>query len=210
MASQQNQVSRNTGYLTWLAVPRGLTLPVLLLLGSGIGQLIWLAIDSVKILSWLSGLASPFCMLCATAVWAMRDKAEISFNTETMNSDEYRNACKVQQSLRDRSTKYAAITSLAALVSASPAISQQLIGPIWQVMVVFSGAAVGFSVHSYLLANYWDHQLREHRSKVVFEQKRLREQQDLVSAIERSSALGQSGTTGWSVSSMSLTPPADH
>lgn len=186
MVAKQNQGAGSLASLAaWLAVPRGLTLFVLLALGAAIAQLLWLRIDSVKVLAWLSGMASPFCMLCAAAVWAMRDKADLAFLNDALSAEQYKNASRLERRLRGHSTMLAAFTSLAALFAAMPAVSNQLIGPIWQPMVLVGGAGVGFAIYAYLIANYWDHQLRAHRSQETYKRKRLDELAKLVEDGER-------------------------
>ncbi len=89
MASKQSYIGRIVSQVaTWLAVPRVVTLPILVLAGLGGGQLLWLYIDSVKVLAWASGMATPFCMMCATVVWAMRDRLDEAFDTEQMTSQD--------------------------------------------------------------------------------------------------------------------------
>lgn len=197
MAARQGPVGRCVSQLiAWLAVPREITLPLLSLLGAGGGQLLWHYVDSVKILAWASGMATPFCMMCATAVWTMRDRFDEGFDADDMSAQAYQRLVELITTHRVRSTFWASLTGLMALLSAVPAISNQLIGPIWHWMVLACGGAVAFAVYAYLLANYWDLQIRTFRNKQHLERKRQREMQDLLASIE-STRVPPPGT-GWS------------
>lgn len=214
MAFEQDKGAGNlTKLIAWLEVPRGFTLFALFALGLGLAQLLWIYVDSVKVLAWLSGLTAPFCMLCATAVWAMRDKADLAFLNESITAEEYLKASSLERTLRRRSTYLAARTCIAALFAAMPAISNQLIGPVWQAMVLAGGGAVGFAVHAYLVADHWDHQLRAHRSQDIYIRKRAEERQALINDIERGAFSGSSSANfppSWIDGPVLRTPGQDH
>lgn len=173
MAARKNRsggvVSR---LVSWLAVPRPITLPVLWVLSAAIGWALWQYVDSVKILAWLSGLASPFCTMCATVIWAMRDKLEDAVNTEEMSAEVYERFDGMNESHRNRSTFMASLVALMSLVAAAPAISNQLIGPIWEMSVIAACMAVATSIFGYQTANYWDLQIRRYKSQQVLQTKR--------------------------------------
>lgn len=186
MAFNQDQRSGQLARLgAWLAVPRRITLPVLFLVGSGLAHLIWLNVDSVKFFAWVSGITAPFCMLCAAAVWAMRDKADLAFLSDSLSAEEYKNASKLESQLRSRSTALAARTCIAASLASTAAVSNQLIGPVWHWMVLAGGAAAGYSVYAYLIAEHWDWQLRAHQSQEIYKRKRAEERAQLIADIER-------------------------
>lgn len=196
MASRQGYIGRTVSQVvSWLAVPRAVTLPVLMAVGIGGGQVLWHYVDSVKILAWASGMATPFCMMCATVVWAMRDRLDEAFDVDRMTSQEYQRMVDLVQSHRLRSTHWAAVTGLMALLSSVPAVSNQLIGPIWHWMVLGTGGAVSISVYAYLLANYWDHQVRAFKNKQRLDEKKRAERMALMEALQ-SSPTQQSGH-GW-------------
>jgi len=196
MASKQSYIGRNVSQLArWLAVPRGITLLVLVITGLSTGLLLWHFVDSVKVLSWISGMATPFCMMCATVVWAMRERLDEAFDTDQMTSREYKQLVNLSSKHRARSTHWSAVTGLMALVSSTPAVSNQLIGPVWSWMIVATGCAVAISIYAYLLANYWDHQMREYKIKQKIEGKRQAEQKELLEGLNQSQPL-KSGT-GW-------------
>lgn len=198
-------VSRLIG---WLAVPRVVTFPVLLLLGLGFAQLAWLFIDSVKILAWASGMASPFCMLCATAVWAMRDRIDDAVDTELMSSDEYQQFDQLVTKHRARSTSWAAVTAVMALVASMPAVSNQLVGPIWHWMVLSSGAAVGCAVYAYLLANFWEIQIRAHKGRQKLARKQQSERERLMQ--EMLAGAKPLNSSGWDGPKITLQGRLDH
>lgn len=203
MAARKNQrggfVSR---LVSWLAVPRLITLPVLLVVAAAVGWLLWRYVDSVKILAWLSGLASPFCTMCATVVWAMRDKLEDAVDTEQMSAVTYQKFDGLNESYRNRSTFMASLVALMSLVAAIPAISNQLLGPIWEASVIAASMAVATSIYGYQLANYWDLQIRRYKSQQILQAKKqsaqdvaLDEQRTLSTPSTQLSNLGM----GWSV-----------
>lgn len=173
-------ISRMIG---WLGIPRVVTLPIFLALSTGGAQLAWHFIDSVKVLAWVSGMASPFCMLCATVVWAMRERIDDSVDTELMSSLEYQRFEKLTSAHRWRSTAWAGGTAVLALVASMPAVSNQLIGPIWHWMVLASWAAVGGATYAYVLANHWDVQIRAYKSRQKLAQKQRDERDRLMQAM---------------------------
>jgi hypothetical protein len=211
MAFKQNQIpGHSSSWISSLAIPRRLTLPVLMLLGLATAQAVWLAFDSVKILAWLSGLASPFCMLCATAVWAMRDKAELAFTSDSLNSAEYLRAQNIENNLRHRSTLLAAQTAFSALIAATPAMSNQLIGPVWQIMVLGCGCAVAFAIYAYLISSFWEYQIRAQRSKEVFGRKQVSEQKELTEYVEKSAKNSSTLFPGWTEGPQLQSKKIDH
>lgn len=181
MAASKNRsggvVSR---LVSWLAVPRPITLPVLWIVGALVGWAFWSFVDSVKILAWLSGLASPFCTMCATVIWAMRDKLEDAVETEEMSAETYERFDGMNESHRNRSTAMASFVALMSLVAAAPAISFQLMGPIWEGTVIAAGMAVTTSIFGYQTANYWDLQIRRYKSQQVLQAKRQAAQEALL------------------------------
>lgn len=197
-------VSRLIG---WLAVPRVVTFPILIALGLGFAQLAWQFIDSVKILAWVSGMASPFCMICATAVWAMRDRIDDVVDTELMSAIEYQQFERLVSAHRTRSTTWAATTAMMALLASAPAVSSQLAGPIWHWMVLACGAAVGSAVYSYLLASYWETQIRAYKNRQKLADKQRRERELLMEEMRAGS--GSLSGSGW-VQGPTLNPPTRH
>lgn len=184
MVARQSEFGRAVSRLIgWLAVPRRITLPLLLSIGVGASQFIWWYVDSVKILAWLSGLATPFCMMCATVVWSLRDRIDGTIDADLLTSEQYRKLVELTNKHRAKSTALAARTALAALVSAMPAVSNQLIGPVWQSMVLAAGGAVSYSIYAYLIANSWDHEIRAKKNKDRYESKKQRENEELASML---------------------------
>lgn len=196
MATEQSYVGRVVSQLiNWLAVPRAASWPVLLLVGTGGGHLLWTLVDSVKILAWVSGMATPFCMMCATAVWAMRDRIEDAFDVDQMTAREYKNAVELETMHRGRSTFWAFISAMMALMSSMPAVSSQLIGPVWHWMLLVLGSAIGTSVYAYQLSAHWEKQIRAYKSKQRMQNKTQQEKRDLLVALR--STTGKSIGPGW-------------
>lgn len=161
MAAEQSNVGRTVSQLiSWLAVPRVITLPILVCLGVALAQLVWCYVDSVKIHAWLSGLAAPFCIMCATTVWGMREKLDELIDTDLLDGNAFERYVELTNSHRNKSTFWASLSALMGLIASGPALSNQFIGPVWQWMVLPAGGAVFVAIYAYLLANYWELQMR--------------------------------------------------
>lgn len=196
MVAREGFVGRAVGRLiAWLAVPRVATFPILLAAGLGVGELAWRFVDSVKILAWASGMAAPFCMICATSVWAMRDRLDDAIDTDQMSSNEYARFDQLAAKHRSRSTLWSGAAAVMALLAAAPAISNQLAGPIWHWTVLAAGAAVTCSLYTYQLASYWETQIRAYRSKQKLSAMKRREKQDLLDEI--GAGTGSLKEKGW-------------
>ncbi|MFC4788623.1 MULTISPECIES: hypothetical protein [Giesbergeria] len=198
MATGKDFVKRDIYLLIdWLAVPRKITLPTLIAIGLTIGQLLWIYIDSSKIFSWLSGLSSPFCMMCATVVWAMREKLDDTIDQDSMSASEYKSFVKLNNEHRNRSTQWAIFTGAMALISSFPAIADQLIGSVWHWMVLASCTAVASTIYPYLLAAYWERQAKNYVSQKKLEAKIKTEKRTLELLIGKSKNSNQPNK-GWS------------
>ncbi|WP_143015926.1 hypothetical protein [Paracidovorax cattleyae] len=209
MAAQQGHNRRATSRLiAWLAVPRVVTLPTLLCIGVGGGQLAWSLIDSVKILAWLSGMMTPFCMICATAVWAMRDRLDEAVETEQMSAQAYQAFEALVTKHRSKSTMWAAWCAVMALLGSMPAVSNQLIGPVWHWMVLCSAGAAAGALYAYMLSNHWDFQIRAFRSHQKLEAKRRQAKDELLSKLQKESKVNLG--RGWSQGPPLSKPTVQH
>lgn len=150
-----------------LIIPRPITRLTLAVLGVGLAELMWVLLPA-KLLAYASGVAAPYCLLIAGAVWSMRDKADSAFDGEMLTSEAYKRARNAASSIRRRSMARATYTAVAALMAGSAAISAQVAGPIWHWMVIGAGLAVAEASYSYLLAYHWEEQLR-----AIHEQRKL-------------------------------------
>jgi len=210
MAAQQDIIGRTVSrVIAWLAVPRPITLPALIGLGAGIGHLLWIYVDSIKMLAWVSGLATPFCMMCATAVWAMRGRLDDMLDKDPMSSSEYKKFVDLNNTHRNKSTFWAAFAAVMALVSSFPAVASQLNGSIWHWMVLASSSAVVASGYAFLLANYWENQIRAYVSKQKLEYKTQAERLALLktaTTAQQSIVMG----TGWVDGPELKLPPNRH
>jgi hypothetical protein len=142
-----------------LILPRPITRIALLAFGVGLAQLMWVFLPA-KLLAYASGIAAPYCLLIAGAVWSMRDKADSAFDGEMLTSESYRQARNAASAVRRRSMARATYTAAAALMAGSAAISAQVAGPIWHWMIIGAGLAVAEASYSYLLAYQWEDHLR--------------------------------------------------
>lgn len=209
MAAEQSNSGRSVdGLVAALLVPRVATWPVLLALGALAGQLLWLYCDSVKILAWVAGMAAPFCMMCATAVWTMRDRMDDTLDLDQMSAQEFRAFTEFSNKQRAMSTRWAGVAAMAALFASAPAVSKELADAVWHWMVIGCGMSVGSAVYSYLLSDYWDKQIRAYRNKQKLEVKRREELKSLQSEIagEKTKDIGR----GWTEGPGLITPTVPH
>ena len=181
--------------------PRKATHLVLLLACVLAAQLAWVTLP-MALLSYLSGLASPFCMLCAGAVWAMRDKADVALGGEHLPSADFLRVRQVASAVGMRAQRRSTLVALCGLAAASPAISTQLTGAVWQWMVIVGGLGVGEAAYSYLVSMAWEAELRAHRDSQTAAAKALQERVDLISRVQRGMSAGDAPMSGWS------TPPS--
>ncbi len=161
--------------------PTALLRLLLALTGLGLAAAAWQWLD-IKLIAYLSGLAAPFCMLCAGAVWALRDKAEDRLLPDTDDRAAIARAQKVVAGLQQRFLPRAAWTAVAAVLAGGPATSHQLVGTVWQWSVFCAGLAVSEAAYSYLLASSWDRQLRAERAARADAALRDRERLELLRA----------------------------
>jgi hypothetical protein len=191
----------------WLAVPRIVTFPLLIAIGLGLGELAWRFAGSIKILAWVSGMASPFCMMCATAVWAMRYRIDDVVDTEQMSSSEYQRFERLVSAHRAKSTYWAACVALMALLASTPAVSSQLAGSVWHWMILSCGAASGCAVYAYLLACHWETQIQAYRNQQKLSDKQQREKKALMEEIN--AGVGLHSGRGWE-QGPTFDPPTQH
>lgn len=170
-----------------LSTPRNITLIFLILAGSALGFLFWKYLPE-KVIAWASGIAAPFCTMCATLVWASREKIDDLLDPQSLTPDEYEKLSSLSNSHRIRSLLWASSTMLFALIASIPAIAFQFDLTINKIMVVFSGAAVGSSIYSYLLANSWDEQARRFKTNRILIAMRRIELNELTKDLEKSAA----------------------
>jgi len=205
MAAEQSNHRRGiSGVVSALLIPRKVTLPALAGMGAVVGQLLWVYIDSVKILAWIAGMATPFCMMCTTAVWTMRDRMDEAVDVDQMSAKEFRAFSAMSSEQRARSTTWAAVAGLATLLASTPAISKELADSVWQWMVIGCGISVGTAVYSYLLADFWEKQIRASRHKQKLDAK-LRQE---INALQREISGGSTRDIGpgWSEGNFPVRP----
>ena len=196
MATGKIESRGSESWVTGFLVPRPLTRFVLWGIGLGVAALAWAFLD-FKLLAYVSGLAMPFCMVCATAAWAMRDKADEIFDGESLSAHAFKAARKTASRMRQRGMRRAALVAVYALIAGSPAISSQLSSAIWQWMVLLAGIAVTESIYSYLLVNSWDEQLRDWKDGQQIQQRERNELQNLVDRVQLSKAEQHPPLSGW-------------
>jgi hypothetical protein len=150
--------------VTVMLRPTRLVRLALLALGALVGAALW-KWATFDLVTYLSGAVAPFCMLCAGAVWALRDKAEDRLVPTSGDSAEVARAFRVVNELRRQFAPLAVRTAVLALVAAGPAMSAQLAKVIWEWSVYAAVIAAAEASFAYLLASAWDERLRAEREK---------------------------------------------
>ena len=180
MATSKDHIGRTGSHqlINWLAVPRTITLLALVTLGVGGGELVWRHIDSLKIMAWAAGMAASLCTMCATAVWAMREKLD-EIDTEGMSASTYQKFTKLTTQHRSRSKFWASLTMLMSLLVSAPVVSKELGDAIWHWMIPTCGGAIGVSIYAYMLSNYWEHQIHAFKHKQAIEHRKQNEKSRL-------------------------------
>lgn len=178
MATGKNKLLADKARVTVFAV-RPLLLLLLIALGAAIGVLLWRNLP-VTILAWISGLVSTFCMVCATAIWGMRDKAGLLTSVEGINSVQLKKRIQNEKTVLSRSAGLAVIVCICSLVASMSAISHQFGGAVKEWMAIVGGIACGISVFSYLVASQWDQQLRSIYNSDLIKQKEIFERARVV------------------------------
>jgi hypothetical protein len=181
--------------------PRLILRVTLWLLGFGLGFVAWHFLN-IKLLAYAFGLAGPFSMLCAAAVWGMRDKADATLSGEQQSLDVFLRTRRAASVIRKRSTLRAAGLGFCALLAISPSVSHQLIGVIYEWTVFIGAIALGESVYGYFLAEYWEQELRAYRDRQIADEKRNQEKNETLVAIKNAGPL--IGHVGWSISEMPI------
>lgn len=150
-----------------------------------------------KLIVYTSGIAAPYCLLIAGAVWSMRDKADMTFDGDYLSAEQYKSAQKAADEVRFKSMHLAAEVAVMALVTASSAISAQITETIWQWMVIAGGVGVAEASYSYLLGYQWEEQLRAIRVRRILSEKKKAELQDLANRIRLSIDAPSEDIPGW-------------
>lgn len=208
MATEQSEIGRTVNQqISWFAVPRRITLPLLALVGVAIGELLWYFIDNLKVISITSGGAASVCIMVMSAVWGMRNSISSGISGDTLSAITYQKRLRpLIASHRSKAIFYTALSATMALLAASPAISIQLTNTVWQWMVLAGGGAIGFVVYAFLLVNYWEHQIQIQKELMQYQAKKKKEQDELLSVLSTTVHSTFTSPQGWS-DGPSLLPP---
>jgi hypothetical protein len=203
------------GILDAIAQPRRITHALLLVGGATAG---WVAFARLPIglMAWASGLAGPFCLLCATAVWSLRDKADAALAADQLVARDYRLQRNAAHRLRSRFLSRSVWLALCAIAAAGPALASQLAHAVWQWMTVAAGAATGEAAYGFLLAHAWNEQLRLARDADEARARATKEHTALVHALEAAASRrvdepsnDDEPFAGWRGTAGTLTPRDD-
>lgn len=183
MAAGKAEVRGRGSVLTFISTPRPILRIALVIILAVVGEVVWRLLP-VPLLAYLAGVSASFCLLCAGAIWGMRDKADMLKDAEHLTVAELKRACAVSRDIRRRSTWRSAYAALAGLVAAGPAISQQFSSVVWEWMVIAGGIAVAEAVYAFLLANAWEEQLRERYDAMRVRNRELGARQALLNRLD--------------------------
>lgn len=210
MAAGQAEIRGCRSFLEQLATPRPITRIGLAVAGFACAHLAWIFLPP-QLIAYLSGVAASFCLLCAGAIWSMRDKADMVLEGDHLRAIEFKNARNSARLLRRRSTWRAALIAGCALAAASPAVAHQLAGAMWHWMTLVGGVGVGEAAYGFLLANAWEDELRNHRDGLLQRAKESDERKALIERLKESLPVHSSALqAGWTEPVGVLKPPSQH
>lgn len=188
MAAGEDFRWRGQGVITLLLTPSPMVRVLLWVSGLGLSWVAWRFLEA-GLLAYLSGLALPFCMVMASAVWALRDKADDTLDGENLDASAYRQARRAAAQVRARSVRYAALAAFCGILAAGPSVSMQLSKVIWEWSVYTAGLGVGEAVFCYLLAAGWDDQLRAWKERDALKLRQQQAQEALLARAFKSSVV---------------------
>jgi hypothetical protein len=199
VVTQQSEFERIVNQqISWFAIPRKITLPVLIFLGVSIGHLLWHFATSIKIIAIVSGGAATLCFMVMPAVWGVRNSISTGINAEMLNAETFQKTLRPLISKhRSDAISFTVLTALMAVVAGSSAISIQLTNTVWQWMVLSGGAAVGFACYVFLLVNYWELQIQIQKELLQYEVKKKKELDELRNALSSTTHSTFISPQGW-------------
>ena len=196
MAVGEIEIRRRQSFLTKLLAPRWVSIVALVLGGAAVGDLAWRFLP-FAIYAYAATLAAPMCMAVAVAAWAMRDKADETFDPDYLAGAEYARSRQVVRDLRVRSMFLAGAATFCAGIAGGPALAAQQLKAVWEWMAIASGTGVGLSAVCFQIAFWWEEQLRAHREGLIATAKELNERKELIERIERSKPNAGDWGPGW-------------
>lgn len=205
MATGKVEVRGRRSIIEMLTVPRPITRLLLLVMLGIAGEVAW-KILTVPLLAYVSGVMASFCLLCAGAVWAMRDKADVLRDGDHLTAREFKQSSLAAKRLRQRSTWRAAYVAFSALLAVSPAVSQQFSSAVWEWMMIAAGIGVAEAAYSFLLVNAWEEQLMAVRDESLLKAKQADAQNALINRLSGPSQSSTVSDSSW----IQVVPVANH
>lgn len=127
---------------------------------------------------------SQTCLIAATAIWALREKAEDSLVDPTDNSRGYERATQVvRHLLHPMFMRRAAVTVIAVALVGVPAVTGFTSKTVWEWTVYAAALGAGECMYSLYLANVWNTKLRAHKASKALADLRQRERAAQVRAL---------------------------
>lgn len=183
MAAREAELRGSATLTDALLTPRTATRVFLLLVAVGIAHFSWQHLP-VKLLAYLAGLAGPFCLLCAGVIWSLREKADEALSGDDLPPERFAACRNASRLVRRRMAVKAAYVVVCALLAIGPAVSNQLVGPVWQWMVFASVIGVAEAAYSYVIANSWEEELIELKDRQRFAAKSEARKLELVTKLK--------------------------
>lgn len=201
MALGEVEIGRRQSFLTKLLTPRWISIASLVGGGAALGDGIWRLVHRGNLpfetFTYAASLATPLCMAIAVAAWAMRDKADDTFDPDYLASAEYARSRLVVKDLRVRSMVLAMVAIVCAGLAGGPALAAQHFKAVWEWMAIASGVAVGLSGVCFQVAFWWEEQLRAHRETLIAASKDRDERAAMIERIQRVQPITKNWGAGW-------------
>lgn len=173
-------------------------MPLLVILGVGVAQILWHFINNLKIISVVAGGAASLCLMVMATVWGIRNSISSGISAETLSAITYEKRLRpLIASHRRKAVFYATLTAVMALLTASSVISIQLTKSVWQWMVLVGGGAVGFAVYVFLLVNYWEHQIQIQKELMQYQAKLKKERDEMLGVLGGTTHSSLISPKGW-------------
>jgi hypothetical protein len=179
MAAEKLEIRGDLSWFDRLIVPRPISRLVLLLSFGLLAEALFRLLTK-EALGYISSVAGALCLMCATAVWSMRDKLDDKINGEHSSAKEFQDLRRLSAKLRRQAMGRSVRVAICAILAASPTLSFTVTKEIWHWMVLLAGVATAEAIYGYMVANLWEEQLIAYRDRLVLASKRAGERSALL------------------------------
>lgn len=179
MAAEKLEIRGDLSWFDRLIVPRPISRLVLLICFGLLAEALFRLLTK-EALGYISSVAGALCLMCATAVWSMRDKLDDKINGEHSSAKEFQDLRRLSAKLRRQAMSRSVRVAICAILAASPTLSFTVTKEIWHWMVLLAGVATAEAIYGYMVANLWEEQLIAYRDRLVLASKRAGERSALL------------------------------